>query len=154
MTPARLRGVSASDISTAAPIRVVFDTNIVVALLVFADPALRGLSERWARGSVVAIADDETLAELDRVLRYPEMKLDEARALGISRLYRERCVKIQADAPAVPWLPQCRDPDDQKFLLLAHHGAASWVLTRDKALLAIRKGLPFAVTLPEALPYS
>jgi len=36
-----------------------------------------------------------------------------------------------------PVLPRCEDPDDQKFLELAWHAGARWLVTRDKALLKL-----------------
>ena len=37
----------------------------------------------------------------------------------------------------------CRDPDDQKFIDLALSGGARWLVSRDKAVLALaRRALP------------
>lgn len=135
-----------------APLRVVFDTNVALALEVFADPHLLGLRGRWDRGELIAIADEETLAEYERVLRYPELRLDEVAAGEAGRRYRGRCVIVAGGSAIAPALPRCRDPDDQKFLLLAQRAAAEWLLTRDKALLALRKSVRFAIAKPEALP--
>jgi putative PIN family toxin of toxin-antitoxin system len=135
-----------------APLRVVFDTNVAVALEVFADPRLLALRERWDRDELTAIADDETLAEFDRVLRYPELRLDEAAAAAAGRRYRARCTVIPQGAAIESELPRCRDPDDQKFLQLAQRAGAAWLLTRDKALLALRKKVRFVIAQPESLP--
>lgn len=134
------------------PLRVVFDTNVALALEVFADPRLLMLRERWDRGELMAIADDETLAEFDRVLRYPELRLDEAAAAATGRRYRGRCTVIRCGCAIESMLPRCRDPDDQKFLQLAQRASADWLLTRDKALLALRKRVRFGIALPESLP--
>jgi predicted nucleic acid-binding protein len=136
------------------PLRVVFDTNVALALEVFADPRLLALRERWDRGEVTAIADEETLAEFDRVLRYPELRLDEAGALAAGRRYRGRCTIIAPSAAVAAVLPACRDPDDQKFLALTQRAGVDWLLTRDKALLALRNAVPFRIALPESLPAS
>lgn len=134
-----------------ATLRVVFDTNVALALEVFADPRLLVLRERWDRNEFTAIADDQTLAEFDRVLRYPELRLDEATAAAAGRRYRGRCTVIAAGCTIESPLPSCRDPDDQKFLQLAQRASADWLLTRDKALLALRKRVRFGIALPEAL---
>lgn len=134
-----------------ALLRVVLDTNVALALEVFADPRLQGLRERWDRDELTAIADDETLAEFERVLRYPELRLDEAAAAEAGRRYRGRCVVIPPGAALECVLPRCRDPDDQKFLQLAQRAGADWLLTRDKALLALRKKVRFAIAQPELL---
>ncbi len=132
------------------PTRVVFDTNVALALEVFADPQLLPLRRRWDRAELTAIADDETLAEFERVLRYPELHLDEAGAAAAAICYRERCLIVpRAAALAIP-LPKCRDPDDQKFLQLAQRAGAGWLLTRDNALLVLRKSVRFRIVQPEA----
>ena len=126
------------------------DTNVVVALLVFADPRLVQLCESWNAGAIIALADEDTLAELNRVLRYPELRVDESRALDIGLRYRERCAIIAPDSSAVGRLPRCRDPDDQKFLQLAHRGEAACLLTRDKELLRMKRAVSFRIISPES----
>jgi len=132
-------------------LRVVFDTNVAVAILVFEDPQLKALTARWNEGELHALADEETLAEFDRVLRYPEMKLDEASAVAMSLRYRARC-EIVANGVEVASLPRCSDPEDQMFLCLAARSDAHWLLTRDKALLELRGKVRFRIAAPEALP--
>ena len=101
---------------------------------------------------MTAVADPATLAEFDRVLRYPELRLDDAGAVAASALYRERCIVLAADAPDEPRLPRCADPDDQMFLRLAHAAEAHWLLTRDKKLLAVRGTTRFRIAAPEYFP--
>lgn len=133
------------------PVTVVFDTNVVVALLVFVDPALSALQTDWEQGRWAAVANDETLAEFDRVLRYPEMKLTESSARELSDRYRSACTIVESaqTGTIVTRLPQCRDPDDQKFLELAQRSNAAYLLTRDKALLSLRRRVAFAIVAPE-----
>ena len=133
-------------------LKVVFDTNVAVAILVFGDPQLRSLAARWDGGELQAVADSETLAEFDRVLRYPELKLDEAGALAMSLEYRARCEVISDASRDQAPLPRCADPDDQMFLCLAQRSGAHWLLTRDKALLEMRGKVRFRIAAPEALP--
>ncbi|MEO8134188.1 MAG: putative toxin-antitoxin system toxin component, PIN family [Betaproteobacteria bacterium] len=132
-----------------APLRVVLDTNVAVALEVFGDPKLAALRGWWEAGDVAALVDDQTLAEFDRVLRYPEMRLDEPAAVAIGQRYAARCTVVPPQMHATVVLPQCRDGDDQKFLELAQRGGADWLLTRDKALLRLRKAVRFAIATPE-----
>jgi predicted nucleic acid-binding protein len=47
----------------------------------------------------------------------------------------------QRRATPSPALPRCSDPDDQKFLALAQDAAADWLLTRDKAILRLKRRL-------------
>ncbi len=133
-------------------LRVVFDTNVAVAILVFDDPQLRGLAARWNNAELQALADADTLAEFERVLRYPELKLDEGCAQAVSRDYRARCALVATPAAGEATLPRCADPDDQMFLRLAHRAGAHWLLTRDKALLELRDKVRFLIAAPESLP--
>ena len=130
--------------------RVVFDTNVALALIVFRDPGLDGLARRWRANGLEALADPATLAEFDRVLGYPELKLAETDALAARRDYRSRCTVHAEPAPGDPALPRCTDPDDQVFLRLAQHAGADWLLTRDKALLKLKKRVRFRIAPPEA----
>ncbi|HPV22954.1 MAG TPA: PIN domain-containing protein, partial [Casimicrobium sp.] len=45
--------------------------------------------------------------------------------------------------------PKCSDRDDQKFLNAALCGRADALLTYDRAVLKLRKRVPFAITKPE-----
>lgn len=138
-----------------SPVRVVLDTNVAVALEVFADPQLAPLAAWWNAGAIVALVDGRTLAEFARVLRYPEMRLDETTASAIAAGYAARCTVLSPDSQSAirahAPLPVCRDPDDQKFLELAARGNADWLITRDKALLRLKKAVRFAIATPEEM---
>ena len=45
-------------------------------------------------------------------------------------------------------LPRCRDADDQKFLELAATAGADVLVTKDRELLRMKRGLPFRVLPP------
>ena len=53
--------------------------------------------------------------------------------------YRERAVLMNEVLRAPPGLPRCSDVDDQKFLELAWHAQARWLVTKDKALLVLAR---------------
>jgi putative PIN family toxin of toxin-antitoxin system len=134
------------------PVRLILDTNVVLDLLHFADasviPVLRALDTRRAQ----CYATGETLAELRRVLAYPEFKLDET-AQGILFMRYQTWVCVVESAPTHAALPRCRDPDDQMFLQLAASTRADYLVSKDKALLVLKRhhGLGFTIlTPPEA----
>ncbi|ATB32763.1 PIN domain-containing protein [Melittangium boletus] len=127
---------------------LVLDTNVVLDLLVFDDPAVRPLSGALESGSVIAWADASTLGELKYVLAYPSFALDpEAQATAFERY--QRLVRVAEDTPArpLPALPRCRDRADQKFLELAARVGATWLVSKDKRVLSMagRAGLPFGI---------
>lgn len=148
------------------PPRVVLDTNVCLDLFVFAEPNVARLLEALQRGEVVAVTNGACREEWLLVLRYPMLKLDE-RAIAAAITAHDALVLNFDDAIAAtdsrgnasqssfeeqgvasatspgaavgPRLPRCADPDDQKFLQLAHACGAQWLLSRDKAVLALAR---------------
>jgi predicted nucleic acid-binding protein len=123
--------------SPDAPPGLVLDTNAVLDWLWFADPAMHGVAAAVVAGRCRWWVTQATRAELDHVLRHrlpPRPGADAAAVLdGVQRW------GCAAPAPALPpalRLP-CRDPDDQVFIDLAIATRAAWLLTRDRALLAL-----------------
>ncbi len=128
--------------------RLVLDTNVVLDLFYWRDPALAELSFALATGKCLCFVNEATLSELERVLAYPEFtsgkkntKAPEAalaayRALAMPEGSVEKESKERVGNTTVP-LPRCRDLDDQKFLELARHCNASYLVTRDRELLRL-----------------
>lgn len=133
----------------SVPLRLILDTNVVLDLLHFEDaavlPILKALTTRTAHcyGSV------ETLDELRRVLAYPEFQLDEAAQKTLYARYQ-----IWVGEPKTLCghlsMPRCADPDDQMFLELAASTQADWLVSKDKALLALKRfaRLGFKIVTP------
>ena len=105
------------------------------------------------RDARVAVLTDAVTAGALRWLVAPAMR-DEIRHVlgrGIAARYSPDLAFIEAqfDAHAHPIdeVPQqplagrlvCRDPDDQKFIDLALATGARWLISRDKAVLALAK---------------
>ena len=112
----------------------VLDTNTIMALWFFNDPALAALRDWIAAGRTRLLTRDDALEELRRVLAYRQFACPPERQAEILDRYRAQAICTPAaETPAE--LPSCRDTDDQKFLEIAHDGEARWLLTRDKALL-------------------
>jgi uncharacterized protein len=116
----------------------VLDTNVVLDWLLFADTqaqplaqAIEGRQLRWI--STAAMRD-----ELAEVLRRPPLCDHIGNSERVLQTFDRLADRVDAAAPAPRYL-RCRDGDDQKFLdlALAHH--ATWLLTRDKALLELRR---------------
>ena len=128
--------------SATAPRALVLDTNIVLDLLVFADPATGLLCTLLQSGELDWIATAPMRSELERVLAYahiaPRVAFYALDTAGVLAAFdaQARCVPVASRVPAVV----CRDADDQPFLdLAAAHGAM--LLSKDKAVVALRKRL-------------
>jgi predicted nucleic acid-binding protein len=116
------------------PPAVVLDTNTVMALWFFEDPALAPLAAKIDAGALRLVSRADALEELRRVLGYRQFACPEPRQQTLWQAYRDRVDCLSAATGAAE-LPRCRDADDQKFLEIADQGAVRWLLTRDKALL-------------------
>lgn len=128
--------------------RVVLDTNFLVALLVFRDPRYAEFWIAWdGPGGLDVVSDCDVAAELARVLTYPEFA---ARCMP-QQAYDAYHSRVRMLGPHQPMdLPRCRDEDDQKFLVLAAASRAEVLVTDDKALLRLHRKLPFAIERPAA----
>jgi predicted nucleic acid-binding protein len=135
---------------------LVLDTNVVLDLLYFDDPTARPLRLALEDGRLRCVATGATLEEWRRVLAYPEFGLDAARQLALCARYQALLVQVDyADANAgLPhkgtpihygltpgWgrMPRCSDPDDQKFIELASAARAHGLVSKDRALLKLRR---------------
>ncbi|HUY03068.1 MAG TPA: putative toxin-antitoxin system toxin component, PIN family [Rhodocyclaceae bacterium] len=119
--------------------RLVLDTNVVLSLWVFSDSRFAPLQDLVRAGRLIALTSPDCLAEFERVLGYPEFKLEAEKRRRILADYAATVQRVAAAGQAVLDLPQCRDGDDQKFLELARDGRADYLLTSDKALLKLAR---------------
>jgi putative PIN family toxin of toxin-antitoxin system len=119
-------------------VRVVLDTNVLLSLFVFADSRYAPLRGRLESGEWRALTDARCLHEFRRVLAYPMFSLDAAAQSAACEAYSRLAESIAAVVDPVV-LPECRDPDDQKFLEVARDGGAQWLVTSDKALLKLAR---------------
>jgi len=148
--PARSRPLTPGGLATTP--RIVLDTNVWLDLLVFDDPRVAPVRAALASGELVVVSNDDCRAEWCRVLAYPQLRLDPLRQAELRAAYDGLTVPVEA--PATNAVPRCADPDDQKFVELASASGASWLLSRDAALLALarrteRAGL-FRIATPDA----
>ena len=126
--------------------RIVLDTNIVLDLFIFADPATLALRAALEAKSLRWVATRVMRDELERVLAYshivPRMVYYQVTARDVLDRF-DALVQILDAAPKVSLT--CKDPDDQKFMdLAAAH--QTLLLSKDKALLCMAKRLrPFGV---------
>lgn len=141
----------------AAPVRVVLDTNVIMALWHFADPRLFALKRWLETGAAIAITRGECLDELQRVLAYSQFAIEPARQQDILNAYLSsvECLPVASESQLefAETLPRCKDRDDQKFISLAWDAAARILITRDKLLLRLarrpRLRERFAIVTPE-----
>jgi hypothetical protein len=132
-------------------LRAVFDTNVLVSALLFREGRLSWLRDAWKSGRLVPVLDRACIDELLRVLAYPKFDLSpqDVKVLledlvPFSELVESRPILDTA-------LPECRDPDDQKFLALAVASKVDVLVTGDGALLELAGTVPVEVESPTQL---
>jgi predicted nucleic acid-binding protein len=127
--------------STAALAPLVLDTNVVLDLLVFDDPAVAGLRRAIEVGAVAWLATEAMRAELERVLTYSRIAirlLRESLTRGAVLAHYDRLAQSRTAAPAAA--VRCSDRDDQIFIDLAVAYKAV-LLSKDLAVLCLSKRL-------------
>ena len=133
------QGLVTSSPQTSSP--VVIDTNIVLDIWVYLDPATPSLLNALEEGKLHWLATVPMREELLRVLDYPHIAQRRNRD-GVSAeavlAHFDRLAKIQAISPKAPYV--CKDEDDQKFIdLAAAHQAL--LLSKDKQVLSLTNRL-------------
>ena len=128
-------------------LRIVIDTSVAVsaALLPRSVPR-QAFDMAVVRGRL--LVSDETIAELDEVLRRRKFDkyLAESRRLEfLSGLVREAEVIDVVDV-----ITDCRDPKDNKFLELAASGKPSHIVTGDSDLLVMHPFREIAIDSPQS----
>jgi predicted nucleic acid-binding protein len=140
-----------ADSAPLTPPTLVLDTNVVLDWLLFDDPGVRALGAALTAGTLQWVATAPMLAELADVLQRPFALGRAARPEDVLRRAGQAC-RVVEPPPPVPPAPRCRDGDDQKFIDLALALPARWLVTRDKALLDLRRpaGARGVTVLPPA----
>lgn len=127
--------------TTVKPKLAVIDTNVMLDWLVFSNPAALQLGTAVLAGHWAWHRSPPMLEELQAVLRRPLPERWEAA--------RKHALTIDIDSIGTEWripdaLPAahslvCRDAADQMFIDLALCCGPAWLVTRDRALLALRR---------------
>ena len=120
---------------------LVLDTNIVLDLFVFADPAAQPLAQALQQGVVWGLGTTAMRDELVRVLAYPQivksLQFHGIDATTVAQRW-DACVRIVQAPPKAP--VTCKDADDQKFIDLAVVHRIP-LLSKDQAVLCMAKRL-------------
>ena len=112
----------------------VFDTNVLVSALLFANSLPRkALELALDRGKT--LISKETVDELNNVLSRPKFKRyispQKRERFLFSFIQKSVLIEIQEK------IEECRDPKDNKFLELAVNGEATTIVSGDKDLLVL-----------------
>ncbi len=120
---------------------IVIDTNVLLDIWVYSDPATPALLHALERGQLRWLATAPMREELLRVLDYAHIAKRRAKdACSLQSVMDafDRLSLTAAEAPRSAFV--CKDPDDQKFIDLAVAHTAT-LLSKDKLVLKLGKRL-------------
>ena len=120
---------------------IVLDTNIVLDLWLYLDPATPALLEALTSKRVDWVATQAMRDELERVLTYPHIVLRMQKGGSVAEdvlAQFDRYVRLVLVADRAPYV--CKDADDQKFIDLAC-AYSCMLVSKDKAVLTMRNRL-------------
>jgi putative PIN family toxin of toxin-antitoxin system len=132
-------------------LKLVLDTQVWLDWLVFDDPGVRRLRNAVHLGRAHIVIDAACDGELERVLAYDLGKHSISSEAQLVALEQARRLARRVEVVRLKGLPQCRDPDDQKFIELAAATKADALVTKDRELLRLKPRLPFRVVTPQDL---
>lgn len=132
----------------STPSIVVLDSNVVLGLFWFQDPALGPLQRALEDRTLAWHACTSMREELMRVMGRDGLRPPSLSSMPLGRDHAARQVLSAFDAlacptPSMPNLsnPRCNDADDQVFIDLALGLKARWLFSRDVAVLKLRRRL-------------
>lgn len=120
------------------PATVVIDTQIVMDWLVFRDARVQPLVQAVESGEIHWVGRLKMLEELRHVLGRGIAARYQPDLAFIEEQFARHC-RMVAGEPAPVVRLVCRDPDDQMFIDLALAERVRWLLSRDRAVLALAK---------------
>jgi putative PIN family toxin of toxin-antitoxin system len=125
--------------------RIVFDTNVLIAALITTEGVCGSLVKRCAQVHTPITSEfilNELRSNLIEKFKKPAPDVDDAIAL-----LRDKFVIIEPVALAQP---VCRDPDDDQILGTALAGEAQCIITGDKDLLTLGRHASVDIIKPNA----
>ena len=122
------------------PVRVVLDTNIVLDLWLYQDPATPALLDALESKSVQWLATQVMRDELERVLAYTHI----AQRLAVSQLTAQDILAhFDAHAQLMPIAAKamfvCKDGDDQKFIDLAAQHTTQLISKTSRSFFGLQR---------------
>lgn len=117
---------------------LVIDTNVLLDIFVFQDPATVPLREALFSGGFDAVRADITLSEFADVISREKFKLTAGQRDEILEKWQRYSRRLaDSDIQKSPW--KCKDRDDQIFLDLAYTLRPCHLLSKDLQVLKFRK---------------
>ena len=126
-------------------IRVILDTNILISAFLWSKRVNKAVISPLDEKKIKIFFTKETLKELLRVLSYEKFALKfislstTPNSLVNKIITRENAFVVKTPLPKDRRPILKKDPTDDKFLYLAANARAEYIVTGDKALLALKE---------------
>jgi len=117
--------------------RLVLDTNVILDLLVFQDPAAEVIQTVLDAKLVDAVRTEASMLELMDVIQRPNFKLSKEQQQIILKQW-ESSSRLLENSAIEPAPFTCRDLDDQVFINMAYSIRPALVLSKDLRVLELR----------------
>lgn len=127
--------------------RVILDTNVLVAALIAPNGPPHHLFEAFLGDRFTLITGNIQIKEFSRVTRYPAIRSRIHPAQAGRMLNAIRSLAVNIESPPIQSIS--RDPHDDYLFAMAHAGEADYLVTGDKAdvLALVRHGKTQIVTV-------
>ena len=116
--------------------RLVLDTNVILDLLVFQDPAAEVIQTVLDAKLVDAVRTEVSMLELMDVIQRPNFKLSKEQQQIILKQW-ESSSRLLENSAIEPAPFTCRDLDDQVFINMAYSIRPALVLSKDLRVLEL-----------------
>jgi len=123
---------------TSALPGVVLDTNVVLDWLLFSEASVADLAAAVVGGRIRWLATAAMRDEMVHVLSRGLAAAHGADSARLAAIWDRHCTEHPAAPPAGAHM-RCTDTDDQKFIDLALADGARWLISRDRAVLKLRR---------------
>ena len=117
--------------------RLVLDTNVILDLLVFQDPAAEVVRMALDAKLVDAVRSEASMLELIDVIQRPSFKMSEEQQQAILKSW-ENSTRLLENSAIEPAPFTCRDQDDQVFLDMAYSLRPALLLSKDLRVLELQ----------------
>ena len=117
--------------------RLVLDTNIILDLLVFQDPAAEVIQMVLDAKLMEAVRTEASMLELMDVIQRPNFKLSKEQQQIILKQW-ESSSRLLENSAIEPAPFTCRDPDDQVFINMAYSLRPALLLSKDLRVLELQ----------------
>jgi putative PIN family toxin of toxin-antitoxin system len=117
--------------------RLVLDTNVILDLLVFQDPAAEVVRMALDAKLVDAVRSEASMLELIDVIQRPTFRLNQEEQSIILQAW-ESSTRLLENGAIEPAPFTCRDQDDQVFLDIAYSLRPALLLSKDLRVLELQ----------------